>query len=458
MQISQALSGYSLGEADLLRRAMGKKIKAEMDAQRARFVEVAVERGVARADAVMIFDLVAKFASYGFNKSHAAAYAVVSYQTAYLKANYPVEFLAASMSLDMGNTDKLGEFRLEARRLGIEVVPPDVNHSGVAFEVAEGRIIYALAALKGVGTQVVEHIVAVRAAGPFKSLADFAARIDPQLVNRKALECLVQAGAFDSLEPHRAKVFENIGRILSAAQERTERAGSGISDLFGNTGGPEPLRLTDVEPWAPAERLQREFCAVGTYLSAHPIDDYAALIQSRGGLTWKAFLEQLRGVRNLTGLIGATVVQRQERRTRAGGRIGILTLSDPTGQFEATVYQERLADWRDELEPGRSLLLQVSAELDPDTDEIRARIQDLEALEAAAAKRSQAIRVFLDAPEQVERLATRLHAGEGTVSVVLLLKNVGREVEIRLPGNYRVTPQVAGAIKAVPGIVHVEMG
>jgi DNA polymerase-3 subunit alpha len=304
---------------------------------------------------------------------------------------------------------------------------------------------------------VVEHLVAIRAAGPFESLADFAARIDPQLVNRKALECLVQAGAFDGLDPDRAKVFENIGKIIAAAQERTERAGSGISDLFGSTAGPQPLRLVEVDPWAPADRLQREFCAVGTYLSAHPIDDYAALIEARGGLSWRAFLEQLRGVRNLTGLIAATVLQRQERRTRTGGRIGIFTLSDPTGQFEATVYQERLVDWRDELEPGRSLLLQISAELDPDTDEVRARIQDLEALEAAAAKRNRAIRVFLDGPEQIERLASRLQTGEGSVSVVLLLKNVGREVEVRLPGSYRVTPQVAGAIKAVPGIIHVEL-
>ncbi|MDQ3557781.1 MAG: DNA polymerase III subunit alpha, partial [Pseudomonadota bacterium] len=418
MQIAQALSGYSLGEADLLRRAMGKKIKAEMDAQRARFVEGAVGRGVARADAVTIFDLVAKFASYGFNKSHAAAYAVVSYQTAYLKANFPVEFLAASMTLDTGNTDKLNEFRLEARRIGIEVISPDINRSGTAFGVEAGKIVYALCALKGLGGQVAEHIGKARGPRPFESLADFAARVDPQIVNRKALECLVQAGAFDTLEPQRAKVFENIGRILAAVQERAERAASGISDLFGEPAGPQSIPLVEAEPWAPAERLQREFSAIGMYLSAHPIDDYDELVRSRGGLTWKAFLDQLRSLRQLTALIAATIVQRQERRTRSGGRIGIVTLSDPTGQFEATVYQERLSEWREELEPGRSVLVQISAEFDGDTDEVRARIQSIEALEAVAAKRNSAIRVFLDAPEQIDRLASRLDAGEGTVSVV----------------------------------------
>jgi DNA polymerase-3 subunit alpha len=455
MQIAQSLSGYSLGEADLLRRAMGKKIKAEMDAQRERFVSGATERGVAQADAVMVFDLVAKFASYGFNKSHAAAYALVAYQTAYLKANYPVEFLAASMTLDMGNTDKLNEFRLEAKRLGIEVVPPDVNRSGVPFEVVEGRIVYALAALKGVGSQAVEHLVAARGTRPFASLADFSSRIDPSLMNRRTMDCLAQAGAFDAIEPQRAKVFANIDRIVIAAQERVQRGASGISDLFGGSGE-TPLFLVEAEPWAPYERLQREFSAIGAYLSAHPIEDYAEVVRQRNAITWKAFEESLKKLGSLTGLIAATVVARQERRTRTGGRIGIVTLSDPTAQFEAVVYQEQLSVWREQLEPGQSLLVQVGAEYDPETEEIRARIQNIEALEAAAAKKSRGIRIFLDAPDPIPRVASRLSAGEGIVSLVLMLKEAGREVEMRLPGSYRVTPQIAGAIKAVPGVVHVE--
>jgi DNA polymerase-3 subunit alpha len=216
-----------------------------------------------------------------------------------------------------------------------------------------------------------------------------------------------------------------------------------------------PLFLAEADPWTPTERLQREFQAIGTYLSAHPIDDYAGLVKARGGLPWKAFLEQLRNTHQLTALVAATVVQRQERRTRTGGRIGIVTLSDPTGQFEATVYQERLAEWRELLEPGQSLLLQIGGELDADAEEVRARIQNIEPLEAMAAKRTRVIRVFLDAPGPIDRLASRLDKGEGTVSVVVMLSD--REVEVKLPGQYRVTPQVAGAIKAVPGVVNVEM-
>ena len=238
MQIARDLAGYSLGEADLLRRAMGKKIRSEMEKQRERFISGAVARDIAHADAVAIFDACAKFADYGFNKSHSAPYALITYQTAYLKANFPVEFLAASMTLDMNNTDKLNEFRLEARRLGIEVAAPDVNRSGVAFEAVDGKIVYALAALKGVGAHAVEHLVKVRGDRPFADLADFAHRVDPQIVNKKALECLVQAGAFDGIDPDRAKLFENIGRIVAAAQERSERTASGITDLFGGSGEP----------------------------------------------------------------------------------------------------------------------------------------------------------------------------------------------------------------------------
>ncbi len=207
MQIAQLLAGYSLGEADLLRRAMGKKIRKEMEQQRERFVSGAVARGVERNQANAIFELLARFADYGFNKSHAAAYALVAYQTAYMKANHPVEFIAASMTLDMGNTDKLAEFRAEAERLGIKLDPPSINRSHVAFEVAGNTIHYALGALKGVGTQAVEAIVAARAERPFADLADFAGRMNPRAMNKRVLESLVAAGAFDELEREPRALF-----------------------------------------------------------------------------------------------------------------------------------------------------------------------------------------------------------------------------------------------------------
>src|SRR3989440_595313 len=248
MQAAQVLSGYSLGEADLLRRAMGKKIRSEMKAQQKRFVSGAVERGVEPAQAEAIFELVERFADYGFNKSHAAAYALVAYQTAYMKANFPVEFLAASMTLDMSNTDKLAEFRAEAQRLRIKVVPPSVNRSGVHFEVDGNAIHYALAALKGVGSQAVEAIVAARGERPFADLADFAGRIPPRAVNKRVLESLAAAGAFDALESNRASVFAAVDVMLATAQRTHDAVSLGQSELFGGPSARAPLALSTIEP------------------------------------------------------------------------------------------------------------------------------------------------------------------------------------------------------------------
>ena len=280
MQVAQALSGYSLGEADLLRRAMGKKIKAEMDAQRDRFVKGAIDNGIKKDIASEIFDLLAKFADYGFNKSHAAAYAVVAFQTAYLKANFPVEFLAASMTLDIGNTDKLSEFRRDAERLGIKVERPSINRSGVDFDVADGAIRYALGAIKGVGRAAVESIVTARAkGGPFRDLADFARRIDTRLVNRRTIEALISAGTLDEIEPERARAMVAVDGMLALSNRTRDAAEGGQSELFGGGGVTEAFRIPPFEPWAPAERLQREHDAVGFFLSGHPLDDYEHVLK-----------------------------------------------------------------------------------------------------------------------------------------------------------------------------------
>ncbi|MET3224730.1 DNA polymerase-3 subunit alpha [Bradyrhizobium japonicum] len=244
MQIAQVMSGYSLGDADLLRRAMGKKIRAEMDKQRDIFVAGAVKNGVPKGQAETIFELLAKFADYGFNKSHAAAYALVSYHTAYMKAHYPVEFIAASMTLDLNNTDKLSEFRSEAQRLGIKVEPPNVNRSGATFEVGEKTIYYALAALKGVGIQAIDQIIEERTKnGLFTSLADFAARVNPRAINKRIIESLAAAGAFDTLEPNRARVFAGADAILAACQRAHEAATIGQNDMFGMSADAPTIML-----------------------------------------------------------------------------------------------------------------------------------------------------------------------------------------------------------------------
>jgi DNA polymerase-3 subunit alpha len=467
MKIAQDLAGYSLGEADLLRRAMGKKIRSEMEKQRERFITGAVERGIGRPDAEAIFEACAKFADYGFNKSHSAPYALLTYQTAYMKANYPVEFLAASMTLDMGNTDKLGEFRAEAERLGIKVEPPSINRSGVEFDVDGNTIHYALAALRGVGRQAVEGIVAARGARPFGDLADFGRRINPRAVNKRVLESLVAAGAFDAIEPNRARANAAVDALLATAQRTQDDVARGQSELFGGEASAAPIVVPALEPWLPAERLQREYDAIGFFLSGHPLDDYAAALKRLRVQSWAEFARAVKGGAG-SGRVAGTVVARTERRTKSGSKMGIIGLSDPSGHYEAVLFAEGLAQYRDLLEPGTAVLLFLTAEVQG--DEVRARIQSVEPLDEAAAKMQRGLRVFLRDEVPLASVAKRLEsmknggarsdaaaqaAGDGEVSMVLLLRN-GSEVEVKLPGRFKVSPQIAGAIKAVTGVVTVE--
>ena len=460
MQAAQILAGFTLGQADLLRRAMGKKIRKEMQAQRNNFVEGAIKNNIERYQADAIFDLLERFAEYGFNKSHAAAYALVAYQTAYMKANFPVEFLAASMTLDMGNTDKLAEFRAEAERLGIKVDPPSINRSHVAFEVDGNTIIYALAALKGVGAQAVKEIVAARGDRKFADLADFADRINPRAVNKRVLESLAQAGAFDEFEANRTRVFPAMDAVLARAQRSHDSAAIGQNELFGGGGTREPIVLAQAEPWLPAERLRREYEAVGFFLSGHPLDDYAAVLKKLRVQSWADFSRAVKAGAT-AGRVAGTVVARTERRTRTGSKMGIIGLSDPTGHYEAVIFSEGLAEHRDLLEPGSAVLLFLSAEVQG--DEVRARIQSAEPLDEAAANLNKGLRVFLRNEAPIEAVAKRLEPiarsavanGDGEVSMVLMLEQ-GTEVEVKLPGRFKVSPQIAGAIKAVPGVVQVE--
>src|SRR5438874_4117431 len=449
MQIAQVLAGYSLAQADQLRRAMGKKIRKEMEAQRKGFISGSIERGVEPAQAEAIFDLLARFADYGFNKSHAAAYALVAYQTAYMKANYPVEFMAASMTLDMGNTDKLAEFRDEAERLGIKVEPPSVNRSDVEFEVEGSTIYYALAALRGVGRQAVETIIAARGERAFTDLSDFGRRVSPRAVNKRVLESLAAAGAFDCVEPNRARAYAATDAILATAQRTQDDTVRGQSELFGGAAAHSSIAVPALEPWLPAERLQREYEAVGFFLSGHPLDDYAAALKRLRVQSWAEFARAVKSGASAGGVAG-TVVSRTERRTKSGSKMGIIGLSDPSGHYEAVLFAEGLAQYRDLLEPGTAVLLFLTAEVQG--DEVRARIQSVEPLDEAAARMQRGLRVFLRDAQPLTGVARRLErlekkngggngadAGEGEVSMVLLLHN-RRRVEVELRGRFKVSP------------------
>ncbi|WP_119307530.1 DNA polymerase III subunit alpha [Cohaesibacter haloalkalitolerans] len=453
MQIAQILSGYTLGQADMLRRAMGKKIREEMEKQRVFFCDGAEERGVAREQASEIYDLVAKFADYGFNKSHAAAYALVAYQTAYMKANYPVEFLAAIMTLDMNNTDKLSEFRRDAIRLGIEVRPPSINESGVEFVVKDGSIIYSMAAIKGVGQPAAEHIMDVRGDKPFKDLADFAKRISPRVINKRTIENLAAAGTFDVLNPNRAQVVASIDVIMGEATSHTRDASSGQGGLFGEQEA-APLPLPDVRPWTSEQKLQREYSAIGFYLSAHPLDEYVPQLEKMRIQLWQPFeLAVKQGAS--AGRLAGTITARQERKTKTGNRMGIITVSDPTGQYEAVLFSEALARFRDMLEPGKTVILEVGADERPEG--ISVRINNVRPLESDGMQK--VMRVFVNDPKPLSSLQKQLDdRGDGEVSVIVMLDEGQCEVEMRLKGKYYVSPEVGRALKAIPGVVDVEVG
>ncbi len=460
MQIAQELSGYSLGAADLLRRAMGKKIKEEMDKQRHIFVDGATARGVPKVKASHIFDLVNKFAGYGFNKSHAAAYALIAYQTAYLKANYPVEFLAASMTLDIQNTDKLNTFRQELDRLGIRLLGPDINASYAGFSVealaADRRetwcIRYALAAIKNVGEAAMKSLVSEREQnGPFESVIDLARRIGGSNLNKRQLENLFRAGAFDCLNPNRKQMFESVETILRHANASAEERCSEQMGLFGGQAGGmrRPLTLPETSDWPPMERLKAEFEAIGFYLSAHPLDAYGKpLTQLK--VTRVADL-LARGQSGPVSLAG-TVISRKERTSSKGSRYAFVQLSDPSGLFEVTVFSDVLATSRDLLEPGNSLFLKAGAQFEGES--VRFTVQSAEALDRVAERVGVTLQVFVETPAAVSAVGDALTnggLGRGRINVISCLED-DTEVEFSVPGRYAVNPAMVFQLKTLSGV------
>ena len=475
MQIAQVLSGYTLGGADLLRRAMGKKIRAEMDAQRRDFVAGAVARGVPEARAANIFDHVAKFAGYGFNKSHAAAYALVAYQTAYVKANYPLEFLAASMTHEMGNTDKLNLFRQEIGRLGFDLLPPDINRSAAGFTVEpregqEPAIRYALAAIRNVGEGAMAELVAERErGGSFRDVFDMARRLDTKVLNKRQLESLACAGAFDVLDPNRARVFaaaEALVRIGAAAKEQHR---SGQHSLFGADASVAPKAiLADVTGWPMTERLTKEFEAIGFYLSAHPLDTYQNVLRRMGAVPSGGLaLHVANGLSRVK--LGGIVNGKQERTSARGNRFAFVQLSDTSGAFEVVVFSELLATARELLEPGTPVLVTAEARLDG--EQLRLSAQAIESLEKAARHTATELSISLasgalekDAAPLKQLKALIETQGKGAAKVRIVVRVAGheggpeQEAEILLPRGVALGPGAIAAIREIKGVAAVVDG
>ncbi len=459
MQIAQVMAGYSLGGADLLRRAMGKKIAEEMAKERPKFIEgAALTHAVPREKAGEVFDLLEKFANYGFNKSHAAAYAVVSYQTAYLKANYPVEFMAAVMNCDIHQTDKLAVYKREVDKLGLKTVAPSINHSLATFTVRDGQVVYALGALKNVGVDAMQMIIRERGERPFVNLFDLARCVDLKRVGKRPLEMLARAGAFDELDPNRARVFEGLDPLVAYSAAVHDAKSSNQVSLFGEAGTdiPEPS-LPFRDDWLPIERLAQEHQAIGFYLSGHPLDDYMSALRRRDVKTLTE-ITALAERGPLVAKIAGSVSAKKERKSAKGNRFAFVSLSDPTGLYEVTVFSDTLEAARDNLEPGKNVVLTVEANLEGETLKLLARAaQPIDQVAAEAG--AQALRIHLNRPEAVPSIAALLARIEGRTRAQITLcvpDDTGREIDLTLPNPYPITPQIKGAIKAMQGVVMVE--
>ncbi|RYH01622.1 DNA polymerase III subunit alpha [Salipiger sp. IMCC34102] len=474
MQIAQVMAGYSLGGADLLRRAMGKKIAEEMAKERPKFEVGAVANGVDKKKAREVFDLLEKFANYGFNKSHAAAYAVVSYQTAWLKANHPVEFMAGVMNCDIHLTDKLGIYFQEVKKgLGIGYVPPCVNRSMASFDVKDRKLVYGLGALKNVGLDAMQLIVTARdgsaadpARGPsqpFVTLFDFARRVDLKRVGKRPLEMLARAGAFDVLDPNRRRVLSSLDALVGYSAAIHDQKASNQTSLFGEAGEdlPEP-RLAGGDDWLPAERLAEEFKAVGFYLSGHPLDDYMGALRRKQVLTLDEVTEKAERGACIVKMAG-TVSGRQERKSARGNRFAFVQLSDPTGQYEVTMFSDTLELAREHLETGAQVVVQCEATME--SDQLKLLGRSVSPIDTAVVDAvSSGLRVFLDGPEAIPSVASildraaqdKVKGARGPIYFCLMDEGLPGEVEVDLGQDFPVNPQIRGALRSLGGVIEVE--
>ncbi|MEO0644014.1 MAG: DNA polymerase III subunit alpha, partial [Pseudomonadota bacterium] len=472
MQAAQILAGYSLGDADLLRRAMGKKKQSEMDKQRVIFVE-GCERvsGIKPAQANELFDLIAKFAGYGFNKSHAAAYALLSFQTAWLKAHYPEEFYAASMCFDMHQSEKLSVFVDDARRYpvegGITILPPDINASHARFTVEQTddgyAVRYALAGIRNVGEKAMEQIVSERETnGQFSSLKDLCERIPQGAMNRRQLEGLICAGAFDGLDENRALLFANADLILAVAEAAIRERSSGQAALFGgDQGGEEPLRLNPVGKWSRSEKMAHERDNFGFYFSAHPVQQFRAAASAQGARSYQAIMEAgaPEGGRG-TAVVAAMVESVGKGRTKRGAEFVRADFSDPSGQFSAACFEETLVPEFERWGKTNECLL-LSVELDsPNPGEPpRLTVRGAKPLASVTGRmpmRLQADVMHIAAFDLVRHELEVSSDAPGEVVVRLAMGN-GKDALVRLGTSFRLDGELAERIAQIDGIDNVRL-
>jgi DNA polymerase-3 subunit alpha len=448
MQIAQVLAGYTLGEADLLRRAMGKKKPKEMAEQRAIFELGAKNRGIDGTLAIKIFDLVEKFAGYGFNKSHSAAYALVSYQTIWLKSHYPADFMAAVLSADLDNTDKIVSLVEECRRLGLTVLPPDIHRSDYGFSVTDqDEIIYGLGAIKGVGRSAVEAVVAARMqSGPFQDLFDLCARTESTQLPRRTLEKFIMAGVLDSLQAHRAALMAALESALKRAEQHTQSEQRGQADMFGVLASHLPEQATlypELPPWSEQQRLTNERQTIGLYLSGHPINPYLSEL--------KRYIHcRLQGVkptaRDQVVCTAGLVIASRIVISKRGQRLGILTLEDGEARLEALLFNELLERYRPLLVRDRLLIATGSVSVDPRLSGLKMVVQELQEIQEVRAQRLRSLILVLEARQLDHQFFQRLQVilqtaktPQGVPITVHYQQSQGR-AQLRLGSDWQVDP------------------
>ena len=468
MQAAQILAGYSLGGADLLRRAMGKKIKAEMDAQRALFVEGCAQvNGIAAAKANELFDLIDKFAGYGFNKSHAAAYALLAYHTAWFKAHYPHEFYAASMCFELGQTEKLAVFVEDMKRLAVPCLPPDINASQAEFSVEavdDGFAVrYALAGLKGVGEKAMEQIVEEREAnGPYASLDDLFRRIPAGSMNRRQLEALAAGGALDCLEPNRAQVIANAELLMAVADEAARSRTSGQGGLFGGDDHATPAtRLAETKPWSRADQMAAERENFGFYFAAHPVEEYRAVASANGARSYGSLMTSSGEPGGRSGAIMAALVENvQKRKTKKGKDFVMADFSDSSGLFSASCFEESLVEpFQQWAKDGTCVLLNV--ELDrPNPDEPpRVTVRGARPLASVTSSSRMLLKLEVNKPEAISELAMLLPRGSGATGEVLARLRTGgpKEPLVRLGNDFKLDSDLIERLIPIEGLANVAL-
>ena len=459
MKIAQVLGGYTLGGADKLRKVMGKKLRDEIPKQRKMFTEGAIKNGIEEATATAIFDQMEKFASYGFNKSHAAAYSLISYHTAYLKAHFPVEFMCAIMSLDITNTDKLLFFKEECKHLGFEVLKPDINKSGADFTVEGGNIRYALGAIKGVGAANMQSIVEERKAhGPYKNISDFIHRTDSKQINRKQMEQLIKAGAFDCLDSNRGKIFANLEMIMQHIAADTAMKNSCQTSLFGDEELQTEVKLKDAPDWTELEKLRIEAEAIGFYLSAHPLDSYQQGMKRLGIKSAVEIFSNLKTGDSIQAKLAGCVNAVQKRISKNGNKYAFVEFSDTTSKFEGMLFSEGLAKYEDILNAGFPVFVHMTIDKQNEEGNLRCLINRVETLDKAIADASNALEIEINDISAIIPLKEILQSDRnGKNKIYIIPQNKDWDIRIQLAGGFAFADSdFLSRIRNIPGVTTIK--